>query len=88
MVSAYTSSGTATTKVVPAGYELDNRTGQMGPAGASTIGKLEVLSQNVSYGFPAADKDVFVRYQNLGREVVSSFTPNPPSPPPAPPVGP
>jgi len=76
VVSAFTdSAGKTTTKVVPAGNQLDNRTGQMSVVGASVLGKLDLLSQDVSYVYATANQEVFVRYQNLGREHVSNSSP-------------
>jgi hypothetical protein len=76
VVSAYTdSSGKTTTKVVPAGQELDNRTGQMNAVGASVLSNLEILSQSVSYGYTPTSKNEFLRYPNLGREQVSNSSP-------------
>lgn len=74
VVSAYTdAAGKTTTKVVPAGFQLDNRTGDMSPVGASVLGRLEILSQNVSYGYSPTPRDEFLRLQRLGRERVSNL---------------
>lgn len=76
VVSAYTdSAGKTSTKVVPAGNQLDNRTGQMSPVGSAVLGRLEILSQNTSYGYAATTKDDYLRYPNLGRERVSNSSP-------------
>ena len=73
VVSAYTDdSNNVTTKIVPAGFQFNSRSGQMAPIGGSSLGNLESLSQNTSYGSSNGNGSEGANYQYLGQEHVNT----------------
>jgi hypothetical protein len=76
VVSAYTDEANkAATKVVPAGFQFNSKTGQMGPIGGPLLGKLEMLSADVSYNSRPAYPPGLGNHENRGREHVSENRP-------------
>ncbi len=79
VVAAFTDEANkVTTTVVPGGSQFNSRTGQMGTIGGPLLGKLEILSQDVSYGYSRGGKshgDRGREHEDRGREHVSEDQP-------------